>query len=229
MEKQANSSLVIIGLSNILSDLLDCALALDLPVSKIVIHEPEIPDERNLPVSRRIENYSRHAEPPALLEFDQFSPETGDLYLLGPTTPERRGLAELLKQQHGIEFTTLVHPTAYVSPLAILSAGVFVGANSIISPGVVLGENVFINRGVTIGHDTRLGDYSRIQPGSNLGGLSVIGEGVTVGIGATLIERLRIGNRSVIGAGAVVLQDVPEDVLVVGIPAKVKKHLASGG
>lgn len=229
MKKKTNSSLVIIGLSNILSDLLDCALALDLPVSKIIIHHPETGGERDLPVSQRIDSYSRHAEMPALLEFDDFSPETGERYLLGPTTPERRGLAELLKKRHGIEFTTLVHPTAYVSPLASLSPGVFVGANSIVSAGAVLGEHVFINRGVTIGHDTRLGDYSRVQPGSNLGGLSVIGEGVTVGIGATLIERLRVGNRSVIGAGAVVLQDVPENVLVTGIPAKVKKHLAGSG
>lgn len=132
----------------------------------------------------------------------------------------------MLIDRFGLDFTSLVHPTAYFSPMAKLSGGVFIGANTVIAPGVELAEHVFINRGATIGHDTCIGAYSRVQPGSNLGGLSHIGEGVTIGMAATLLERLQIGNRSVIGAGSVVLHDVPEDVLVAGVPAVVKKQLA---
>lgn len=226
MNIQTGNRLVIFGISNILSDLLDCALALQLPVSKVVIHHPESPGERDLPVVDRIETYSRHAKRPILQELDAFSPENGERYLLGPTSPERRGLAEILVNRFGVTFTSLIHPRAYVSPMAGISGGVFIGANSVIAPGAELAEHVFINRGVTIGHDTRIGAYSRVQPGSNLGGLSNIGEGVTIGIGATLLERLTIGNRSVVAAGSVVLRDVPEDVLVAGIPAVVKKRLA---
>ncbi|MBU1224811.1 MAG: acetyltransferase [Gammaproteobacteria bacterium] len=227
MNAQTGERLVIFGISNILSDLLDCALALKLPVSKVVIHHPENPGERDLSVANRIEAYSHFAKQPILQEIDAFSPEDGERYLLGPTSPERRGLAEILVARFGLTFTSLVHPSAYVSPMAQLSGGVFVGANSVIAPGVELAEHVFVNRGVTIGHDTRIGAYSRVQPGSNLGGLSHIGEGVTIGIGATLLERLQIGDRSVIAAGSVVLRDVPEDVLVAGIPAAVKKQLTS--
>lgn len=225
MNKPAGDRLVIFGLSNILSDLLDCALALRLPVSKVVIHHPENPGERDLSATQRMDAYSRFAKPPVLQAFEAFAPEKGELYLLGPTSPERRGLADELVDHFGLGFTSLVHPSAYVSPLASLSGGVFVGANSVIAPGAELAEHVFINRGVTVGHDTRIGAYSRVQPGSNLGGLSQIGAGVTIGIGATLLERLIIGDRSVVGAGAVVLRDVPEDVLVVGTPAVVKKSL----
>jgi sugar O-acyltransferase (sialic acid O-acetyltransferase NeuD family) len=225
MNAQTGERLVIFGISNILSDLLDCALALKLPVSKVVIHHPENPGERDLSVANRIEAYSRFAKQPILQDIDAFSPENGERYLLGPTSPERRGLAEILIDRFGLTFTSLVHPSAYVSPMARLSGGVFVGANSVIAPGVELAEHVFVNRGVTIGHDTRIGAYSRIQPGSNLGGLSHIGKGVTIGIGATLLERLQIGNRSVIAAGSVVLRDVPQDVLMAGIPAVVKKQL----
>lgn len=225
MSGRASDRLVIFGISNILSDLLDCALALRLPVSRIVIHHPENPGDRDLSVASRIEAYSRHAEQPALLDLEAFSPEEGERYLLGPTSPERRGLATMLADRFGLGFTSLIHPSAYISPMASVSNGTFVGANSVIAPGVELAEHVFINRGVTIGHDTHIGAYSRIQPGSNLGGLSRIGEGVTIGIGATLLERLQVGSRSVIAAGSVVLRDVAEDVLVAGIPAVVKKQL----
>jgi sugar O-acyltransferase (sialic acid O-acetyltransferase NeuD family) len=225
MNHQSCARLVIFGVSNILSDLLDCALALKLPVSKVIIHHPENPGERDMSATDRLDAYSRFAERPVLQSLDTFSPENGELYLLGPTAPERRGLATILVDRFGLTFTSLVHPQAYVSQMAQLSGGVFIGANSVIAPGVFLAEHVFINRGVTIGHDTHIGAYSRVQPGSNLGGLSRIGEGVTIGIGATLLERLQIGDRSVIAAGSVVLHDVPENVLVAGIPAAVKKRL----
>ncbi len=95
-----------------------------------------------------------------------------------------------------------------------------------IAPGAVLHEHVFVNRGATIGHDTSIGSFSRIQPGSNIGGLSRLGRGVTVGIGATLIERLAIGDNAVVGAGSTVLHDVPDNVVVVGTPARIERSIA---
>lgn len=218
-------NLVIFGTSNILSDIFDCALANNLLVSKIVIHLPEEVGDRDRSLADRVNDLSAIGEVPAIIQLDDFSPCDNEVYLLGPTTPTRAVLAAELQHRFGIRFAQLVHPTAYVSPLARMGEGVFVGANSVIGPGVQLADHVFVNRGVTIGHDTSIGSFSRIQPGSNLGGLSRIGRGVTVGIGATLIERLVVGDDAFIGAGAVVTTDVSTSVLVVGIPAKFKKNL----
>ncbi len=220
------NKLVIFGVSNMLSDLFDCAIANGLILSKVVIHHPERVGDRDVSLSDRLAALSRLCTPPTVETISAFEPHEDEVYILGPTTLTRRELARLLHERFKLDFCTLVHPTAYVSPLATLSQGVFVGANSVIAPGVQLGSHVFINRGVTIGHDTRIGDFSRVQPGSHLGSLSKIGEGVTVGLGATIIERLRIGDNTVIGAGAVVLEDVPANVLVAGVPAKIKKSLA---
>jgi sugar O-acyltransferase (sialic acid O-acetyltransferase NeuD family) len=219
------NALVIFGSSNILSDLFDCALANGLSIKKVVLHLPEQCGERDLPLAERIAALRTLGQQVQIQTFEQFQPEPGECYLLGPTTPSRAVLAQALEQRFQLPFATLIHPTAYVSPLAQLGQGVFVGANSVIGPGAVLAEHVFVNRGVTIGHDTRIGAFSRIQPGSNLGGLSRIGRGVTVAIGATVIERLVIGDHAFIGAGAVVTGDVEPQVLVVGIPAKFKKNL----
>ncbi|MFZ6771809.1 acetyltransferase [Undibacterium sp. SXout7W] len=219
------NQLVIFGSSNILSDLFDCALANKIGIKKIVHHLPEAVDERSIGLDERLKMLSQHCATPLVQELDAFLPTEGEKYILGPTTPTREILATELTNRFAFNFHTLIHPTAYVSPMATIGQGVFVGANSVIGPGAVLEDHVFVNRGVTIGHDTSIGAFSRIQPGANLGGLSRIGRGVTVAIGATLIERLVIGNHAFIGAGAVVTADVTDDVLVVGIPAKFKKTL----
>lgn len=225
MMKAAVRRLVIFGVSNIVSDLFDCALANGLLPAKVVLHLPESAGERDIALATRIAALKGLCEPPRVEMLDEFRPGADELYLLGPTTPTRANLAAELGRRFGLRYHTLVHPTAYVSPLARLGQGVFVGANSVIGPGACLGDHVFVNRGVTIGHDTHVGPFSRIQPGANLGGLSRIGGSVTIAIGATLLERLVIGNGAFVGAGAVVTGDVPDDVLVLGIPAKFKKAL----
>ena len=215
--------LVIFGASNILSDLFDCALANGLLPAKVVIHLPENRDERSIPVAQRVAQLAPLCPPPVIAPLAEFRPAADEVYLLGPTTPTRAALAAEVQRRFALAFHTLVHPTAYVSPLATLARGTFVGARSVIAAGAALDEHVFVNRGATIGHDTCIGAFSRIQPGSAVGGLSKLGRGVTVGIGATLVERLSIGDNAVIGAGSIVLKDVPENVVVFGSPATIRK------
>ncbi|MBJ7312761.1 acetyltransferase [Rugamonas sp. CCM 8940] len=219
--------LVIFGSSNILSDLFDCAMANGLDIGRVVLHHAEQMGERDRPLAERLAALAPFGQTPLLDHVDTFVPGADELYLLGPTTPTRAELAGLVAARWALPFTTLVHPSAYVSPLATLAPGVFVGANSVIGPGARLAEHVFVNRGVTVGHDTMVGAFSRLQPGSNLGGLSTLGRGVTVAIGATVLERLRIGDGAFIGAGSVVNADVAADTLAVGVPARFKKLAAS--
>ena len=217
--------LVIFGTSNILSDLFDCALANGLTLGKIVIHHPEQIRERDVALTDRLAALEGHCPAPCVERMEEFDPAPGELYVIGPTAPDRAALVTELRQRFTLRFHTMVHPTAYVSPFARLDEGVFVGAKSVIGPGARLAEHVFVNRGVTVGHDTRIGAFSRLQPGCNLGGLSDIGRGVTVGIGATLRERLLIGDNVTIGAGAVVIGDVPAGTLALGVPASFRSAL----
>jgi hypothetical protein len=123
--------LVIFGTSNILSDLFDCALANGLTPVKVVAHLPEDGDERSVPVAVRVARLAPLCAPPVIEPLSAFRPAEGELYLLGPTTPTRAALADELSERFGLVFHTLVHPTAYVSPLAALGAGTFVGARSV--------------------------------------------------------------------------------------------------
>jgi UDP-3-O-[3-hydroxymyristoyl] glucosamine N-acyltransferase len=209
-----------------LSDVFDCAIANGLTLGKVIIHLPEVAGDRDRKLADRLVALEGLCRPPMVQMLDDFVPAVDhELYLLGPTTPSRSVLAAEVKRRFNLGFHTMVHPSAYVSPLAKLSQGVFIGAKSVIGSGADLNEHVFINRGVTIGHDTRIGAFSRIQAGSDIGGLSCIGFGVTVSIGATLIERLVVGNNAVIAGGAVVISDVGANTLVAGVPAVFKKLL----
>jgi len=213
-------SLVIFGVSNIISDLMDTALLTGLTVKAIVMNQPEVLRGRTRSIRERIK---RLQPEPLVLSLEEFVPAEDEVYVTGTTSPEKVHLVNQLKKDFGIEFLSMIHPTAYVSSWATLGEGVFVGANSVIAAEAWLQSHVFVNRGVTIGHDTVVGEYARLNPGCHIGGHVGIGRAAMIGMGANVIQELVIGDEAVVAAGAVVISDVPERTLVTGIPARVKK------
>lgn len=100
-----------------------------------------------------------------------------------------------------------------------------------IHPGARIGKGFFIDHGmgVVIGETTEIGDNVTLYQGVTLGGTGkekgkrhpTLGDNVMVGAGAKILGSIKIGNDSKIGAGSVVLKDVPENSTVVGIPGRV--------
>lgn len=100
-----------------------------------------------------------------------------------------------------------------------------------IHPGAVVGKGLFIDHGmgVVIGETCEIGDYVTIYQGVTLGGTGkqggkrhpTIGNHVMIGAGVKILGPFKVGDRSRIGAGSVVLQEIPEDCTVVGIPGRV--------
>lgn len=227
--------LTVIAVSNMLGDIFDCALALGLVIRRIVLNQPEVLRERTISYRDRL---GMLPQAPEVLDLADYAPEPGEACVIGTTAPKRDALVAELVAAYGLcpedapplaptglRFVTLVHPSATVSPFARLGRGVFVNAGAVIGPNAQLEDHVFVNRGVTVGHDTRVGAWTRLQPGCNVGGHVRIGAGVMVGMGANVIEELVIGDGSVVAAGAAVIADVPERVLVAGVPAAVRKTL----
>jgi serine O-acetyltransferase len=100
-----------------------------------------------------------------------------------------------------------------------------------IHPGATIGKRFFIDHGmgVVIGETTEIGDDVTIYQGVTLGGTSLnkgkrhptLGNNVTIGLHAAVLGAITIGENSKVGAGSVVVKDVPPNSTVVGIPGRV--------
>ena len=93
-----------------------------------------------------------------------------------------------------------------------------------VSTDVRIGCSVIINVGATVSHDNCLKDYVTLAPGSHLAGSVTAEEGADIGIGAMVIPSRTIGSWSIVGAGAVIIDDVPAMTTVVGSPRPGCRH-----
>jgi sugar O-acyltransferase (sialic acid O-acetyltransferase NeuD family) len=126
--------------------------------------------------------------------------------------------------QQGYEPVTVTHPSAIISTSASLGRGSIILAGAIINPDAVLGANVIVNTGAIVEHDCVLGDHVHLATGACLAGSVILGNGSHVGIGASVRQGICIGARAVVGAGAVVVKNVPDGVVVAGVPARILKR-----
>ena len=153
----------------------------------------------------------------------------GAVVAIGDCTVRLRAARHL--QACGAHLPPLVHPSAWVSPHAKpLGAGSVVLAGAVINVGALVGDACIVNTGATVDHDCDLAAGVHISPGAHLAGSVTVGECTWVGVGATVKQGVCLGSHAVAGAGAVVVNRVPEGACVVGCPAKPieEKKTASG-
>ncbi len=121
-----------------------------------------------------------------------------------------------------------------VAPSVIIGSRVNIGPGSMVLPsatiniGSIIGRHVILNTSCSIDHDCRIEDFVHIAPGTHLGGNVNVGEGTFLGIGSSVVPGVRIGRWSVVGAGAVVTKDIPDNCTAVGVPARVIKTREEG-
>lgn len=128
-----------------------------------------------------------------------------------------------MMESNDLEIINAVHPDAVINSFVSLGEGIVIAAGAVINPNTVIEDNVIINTGVTVDHDCIIEKHVHLSPGVNLGGNVTVQKGAHVGIGAAVLPGIKIGKNSIVGAGAVVTKDVPDDVTVVGVPAKIHK------
>lgn len=122
-------------------------------------------------------------------------------------------------------YPVLIHPSVIYSDRVSFGEGSIICAGTIITVDIKIGKHVIINLDATIGHDAVLGDYTTVLPSVNVSGFVETGECVSIGTGSAIIQGVKIGANTTIGAGAVVVKDLPANCTAVGVPAKpIKFH-----
>ena len=136
----------------------------------------------------------------------------------------RRGLGEKC-MQWGVELITAVHPTAVVSRSARVGSGTVVMAQAAINADARIGRGVIVNTLSVIEHDVEIGDFASVSPNASMGGASRLGPLSHLCLGASAIPGVNIGSGAIVGAGAVVVRNIPDGVVAFGVPARIRRTL----
>ena len=141
---------------------------------------------------------------------------------IGSSLSRKRAIEKM--ENKGMEFVSLIDPSAVFLGETVIGTGSIICANSIISVGTSIGKHTIVNLSCTIGHDVAVGDYCTINPGSSLSGFSKLENCVEVGTGTKIIQHIIVGENTILGAGTVVISDIASNVTAVGCPARIVKH-----
>jgi tetrahydrodipicolinate N-acetyltransferase len=143
------------------------------------------------------------------------------------------------RRNSAIPLLDLKNIHARIEPGAIIRDQVEIGNNAVIMMGAsinigsVIGEGTMIDMNVVVGGRGTIGKNCHIGAGAVIAGVVeppsatpvIVEDDVVVGANAVILEGVRVGKGSVVAAGAVVVEDVPENVVVAGTPARIIKTI----
>lgn len=120
-----------------------------------------------------------------------------------------------------VSWATIIDPSSNVSFSVKIGVGVYVAPGAVINTETVIGDHCIINTGSIIEHNCNIGTNVHIAPGVTMGGSVSVGKNSTIGLGAKVRDHINIGENVVVGMGAVVVKDILDGKLVIGVPGKV--------
>lgn len=127
-----------------------------------------------------------------------------------------------------LEFVNAIHPSIVIGNNVTLGKGIVAMAGCIFNPKSFIGDFTFFATGAQVEHDNYIDDFSSISAGSITGGYVKIGKYSAVTLGVTIMDRVQIGENTVIGSGSLVTKSFPSNVLAYGNPAKIIRNRTKG-
>ncbi|PTB95904.1 acetyltransferase [Marivirga lumbricoides] len=158
---------------------------------------------------------------PVLGKTIDFNQERGHCIVSIGDNKTRSKVVNLIKEK--ARFGTAIHQQSTIGSQVYIQEGSVVMPGVIINADTKIGKHAIINTSSSVDHDCLVEDFVHIAPNSSICGGVKIGEGTLFGAGATAIPLVSIGKWCVIGAGAVITEDVPDYSVVVGNPGKIIK------
>lgn len=141
-------------------------------------------------------------------------------YVIGVNDPMiRRKIVSYMDSIHAKPMS-VIHETAVIGPRCYIGKGSVLGPYSVLTTSVNIGRHVHLNTAASVNQGSVLGDYCTLSPGVRVCGDVHVGHTTYLGANSTIINMKNVGNNVTLGAGAVVVKDIPNDVVAVGLPAK---------
>ena len=195
---------ILIGAGGIGVVALEVLASTHSPVAYIVDSDPTISELLGIPVYREI----------------QADSVDNQLLVCIGNNKVRKQLANM----YSLPAATAVDKTALLSDYSSIGEGSMIFHRSIVQARTSIGTHCIINTAAQIDHDCEIGNFVHIAPSCVLCGFVTVGCGSNLGANTTVIPGVNIGKNVVTGAGAVVVTDLPDNCLAVGVPAKVIKY-----
>lgn len=159
-----------------------------------------------------------------LKEFDE---ETAVVCAVG-SARVREQIINRIKEMGNYQFPNLIHPDVQMSESVNFGEGNIICAGNILTVNIEVKDFVIINLSCTVGHDAVLNSFVTVYPGVNISGCTVMEKGVELGTGCKIIQGIEIAENTIVGAGAVVVRNLPSDCTAMGVPAKPVKFFGGG-
>ena len=150
-------------------------------------------------------------------------------FILGIGEPAVKDIIFEKLMKDGCEVTNLLHPNYKgFGRGMVVGKGIVVHSNSSLPPYSKFGNNVLIQGTAIMGHNVELGDNVVISSLAFVGGDTVIGRNAYIAPHSCIRNGIHIGENAIVGMGAVVTKDVPDNAVVVGNPAKILRYNDKG-
>ena len=130
-----------------------------------------------------------------------------------------------MAKELGYKTPNYIHPSVLISPNVTIGEGVYILLGTTIMPHTVIKDYVMISMGVHLAHHNVLEEGVFLSTGCNFGASIHAHKYAYCGISSTIMTGMHeLGEDCLIGAGAVVIKDVPDGAVMAGVPAKILKY-----
>lgn len=124
-------------------------------------------------------------------------------------------------QSKGYNLFSFVHPTAFVADSALIGKNVIIFPHAIVEPRAIINDGVLVRSAGYVSHETEIGAFSYLAPRVAFSGKIKTGEHCFFGTNSTIRDNIVIGDDVIVGAGATVLKNLPNETVLKAAESKI--------